>query len=244
MTVDQAMSKLDTSQPTPLRSIFDELFDQPEFQAEMAERERARIIKADAIIARYGSADAVSADTPMEAALRAVCEPRVGLGETWNTIYRFDDWSSPDPRADMPARVREAVTRAWPMPETVAAAWAELQCTDRLIGERYTLDRYCDPHLFSEARQRRVEEILDTAPALSLNDLRAGGAWLDFWASGDVSQSDAEHRTVVATLRADIERMGQRLREQDVGATEGSDPSHTGPVQSGQQGEHSLPTLR
>ncbi|MCJ2143328.1 hypothetical protein [Methylobacterium sp. E-066] len=123
------------------------------------------------------------------------------------------------------------------MPETVAAAWAELQCTDRLIGERYTLDRYCDPHLFSEARQRLVEEILNTAPARSLNDLRARGAWLDFWANGDVSQSDAEHRTVVATLRADIERMGPRLREQDVGATEGSDPSHTGPVQPGQQGE-------
>ncbi|MCJ2058200.1 hypothetical protein MKL09_16775 [Methylobacterium sp. J-048] len=237
MTVDQATSKLDTSQPTPPRSIFDELFNQPEFKVEMAERERARIIKADAVIARYGSADAVSAGTPMEAALRAACEPLLGPGETWSTIYRFDGWGSLDSRADMPATVQEAVTCAWPMPETVAAAWAEFRCTDRLTGARYTLDRYCDPPAFSEARRHLVEVILNTAPARSLNNMRTRGAWLNFWANGDMRQSDAEHQAVVATLRADIERMGQRIRGQKAGATDGSDVSHTDTVQSGQQGE-------
>lgn len=48
-------------------------------------------------------------------------------------------------------------------------------------------------------------------PARSLRDMRARGAWLGHWADGESEQSRDDHRAVVATLRADIERMGQRL---------------------------------
>ncbi|WP_409568284.1 helix-turn-helix domain-containing protein [Methylobacterium sp. E-041] len=62
--------------------------------------------------------------------------------------------------------------------------------------------------------------------------MRARGAWLSHWADGEAEQSRDDHRAAVATLRADIERMGQRLRERDEIPSDSSNPSQTGPVHS------------
>ena len=78
-----------------------------------------------------------------------------------------------------------------------------------------------------------LERLLDTAPGASLNDLRARMSWLEH-----LDRRDArEHGTRFATLRADIERMGQRIREQG---------AETSPVQSGHQGsaQSAAPTRR
>ncbi|MFB0488391.1 hypothetical protein ABIE45_000977 [Methylobacterium sp. OAE515] len=155
-TVAEAVSKLDTPQPKiPAQAMaesFNAFFNTPEMRAERAERETRRRIEAATIVQRYGSEDAVFADTPIEAALRAACEPLLGLGETWETGYSLAGWGSLGSRHQMPASLRDAVSRAWPMPETVATAWIEYEATDRLTHERYVVDDYYEPHLFSEAR--------------------------------------------------------------------------------------------
>lgn len=229
-------SKLDTPDPEPepepqaqgpaqaFAESFAEFMNRPEFVAERNEREARRRVEAAAIIERYGSEEALFEDTPMEAVLRAACEPLLGPGETWSTSYSLDGWGTLATGDTMPASVRAAMAQGWPLPETVAEAWAEYEAADRLMGERCTVDYTYEPHLYVQARRYVVEEICNTLPARSLNDLRARGEWLAFQADAEVSQRPDEHRTLVATLRADIERMGERMRQQEA------------PVQNGQQG--------
>jgi hypothetical protein len=237
LTVEQALSKLDTPKPvTDAQSMVDafaEFMNRPEAVAERNEREARRRVEAAAILARYGSEDAVFTDTPMEAALRAACEPLLGPDQTWETGYSLDGWGSCTSRAAMPASVRDAASQAWPMPETIAAAWIEYEAADRLTHQRYVVEDYYEPHLFIEARQQLLAEILNTLPAKSLNEMRARGAWLGHWADGESEQSRDDQRAVVAALRADIERMGQRLREQDAATPGHSDPIPADPVHSG-----------
>lgn len=226
-------SKLDTapkaaprpsSQAQATADAFNEFFNRPEFVAERNEREARRRVEAAAIIERYGSEDALFEDTLLEAALRAACEPLLGVGEDWDGSYSLDGWGSFGTRRTMPASVREAVSRAWPLPATVAEAWTEYEAADRLMGERCTVEYTYEPHTYVEARRYVVEEICNTLPARSLNDLRARGAWLAFQADAEVSQRPDEHCTLIATLRADIERMGARLREQDAATVQTGQP--------------------
>lgn len=237
-TVEQALSKLDTRRPVTdaqfMVDAFAEFMDRPEAVAERNEREARRRVEVAAILARYGSEDAVFTDTPMEAALRAACESLLGQGETWETGSSLDGWGIHASRATMPLSVRHAASQAWPLPETVASAWAEYEAADRLTHERYIVDDYFNPYPFTEARQQLVAEILNTLPARSLNDMRARGAWLSHWADGEAEQSRDDQRTVVATFRADIERMGQRIREQDATTTGNSNSKPASPVQTGQ----------
>ena len=232
LTVAQAVSKLDAP---PLKSpaqaaaeSFAEFMNRPEFVAERNEREARRRAEAAEIVARYGSEDAVFEDTPEEAAMRAACAPLLGPGETWSTIYRLDGWGSLATRSTMPASVRETIARAWPLPATVAAAWAEFEAADRLMGERCTVEYAYEPHLYVQARWYVLEEILNTLAARSLGDLRARGAWLAFQANAEVSQRPEEHRALVATLRADIERTGQWPRDQREAPVQNGQEGHTG----------------
>ncbi|MGU3337180.1 hypothetical protein ACLBXJ_04140 [Methylobacterium mesophilicum] len=238
LTVEQALSKLDTPKPvTDAQSMVDafaSFMDRPEAVAERNEREARQRFEVAAILAQYGSEDAVFTDTPMEAALRAAFESLLGQGDRSEIGSSLDGWGTHASRATMPLSVRHAASQAWPMPETVASAWAEYEAADRLTHERYVVDDYFNPYLFTEARQQLVVEILNTLPARSLNDMRARGAWLGHWADGELEQSRDDQRAVVAALRADIERMGQRLREQDATTFGNSEPKPASPVQTGQ----------
>lgn len=228
MTVEEAVSKLDAPKPKPnpqaqaAADMFNSFFNSPEMLAERAEREAKRRVKAAAIIDRFGSEDAVFADTPMEAALRQACEPLLGPGETWNTIYRLDGWDGYGV-SKMPASVRRAVSETWPLPATVTEAWAEFEATDALDRERSTVESHYTPHGFAEARRYVVEDLLNTLPARSLADLRARLSWMEWWNLHETTPDVKEDRVRLTTLRGDVERMGQRIRDQDVqsGRTEG-----------------------
>ena len=227
LTVEQAVSRLDMPKPTPPSQATSESFadfmKRPEFTAERHRREARRRAEAAAIVEQHGSEEALFADTPIEAALRAACAPLLGSDETWRTIHHLDGWGTLASRDRMPASVRAAVSRAWPMPETVAAVWAEFAATDRLTSARYTVDSFCDPHLFVQARQHLLEELLNTLPARNIHDMRARLDWMDHIADGEVSSDPKDDRIRLATLRADIDRMGERVP--------GQDPA---PIQNGQ----------
>jgi hypothetical protein len=221
MSVEQAVSTLDAPAPKP-SSFFEDLFNTPEFQAERAERELKRAEKCRELLAEYGSEDAVWADTEREAALRLACEPLLGPGETWNTIYRLDGWGAYDPRARMPKSVRLAVAEAWPLPTTTAAAWAEYEAAEKLDRDRCAFCPDYSPHSWAEARRYLLEDLCQKLPARSLNDIRARLSWMEHVARLDMARSWEEQEPALSTLRADIERMGARIRDE---AT---------PVQSGQ----------
>lgn len=193
MSVEQAMSTLDTPAPKP-SSFFDDLFNTPEFRASQAERERDRLARCAVLLEEYGSEDAVFADTALEAALRQAC---AGL-PAW------DDFT---PRHLMPPTVAEAVTAAWPMPCTVAEAWVEYESAERRADNRCSFDRYYSPEAFMQARCYLLEEILDTEPSRGFEDLQARVAWLEHLNGRGFSRSQEEQTVVLGSLRQDVERL-------------------------------------
>lgn len=86
-----------------------------------------------ALITRYGSLEAALAPTPIESlfieAARDLAEPDVG-GDPWAPLA---GWSLP--WHPMPDALREAVSRACPLPETVADARDEAMSWDARLGE-------------------------------------------------------------------------------------------------------------
>jgi hypothetical protein len=204
MTVEEAVSKLDAPPVTILASRTVDMgsfFDTPYFREQMAERERERAVRWREVLDEYGTEEAVFEPGPIERALDEAAG-RVGPDPGWDTF----------PLREVPPEIVAAVEAAWPMPGTVRAAWEEFAFWDKLSHDREARGTACGDR--SPAVQiwcRILERMLDEAPALSLKDLRARVSWLDFLDGQDAR----EHGTRLATLRADIERMGQRIREQD-----------------------------
>lgn len=256
-------SKLDTLQPEPepepeprteaqgAAAAFNEFFSSPEMRAAAAKREAERQVRAAAVIAEYGSEEAVFADTPREAALRAACahltvwDPR----PEWSSSYHLAGWDSLGSRSTMPAAVREAVSRGWPLPGSVAEAWTEREAAERLEQDRHTCtDGEYIPHSWVEARRYVLEDLLDTLPARSLTDLRARLSWMECLNEAGISHPYEDDRTRLVTLRADIERMGTRIRESGtdgvpVSPRSGKNPGPPDPASSPVQTGH-RPTTR
>ena len=221
------MSKLDAgkakqaAQPkTPAQAAaaaFNEFFGSPEMRTAAAKREAERQVRAAAVIAEHGSEEAVFADTPREVALRAACahltvwDPR----PEWSGHYHLAGWDSLGSRSTMPAAVREAVSRGWPLPGTVAEAWTEREAAEKLEQDRQTCTggEYI-PHSWVEARRYVLEDLLDTLPARSLSDLRARLSWMECLNEAGISHPYEDDRARLVTLRADIERMSARIRDQ------------------------------
>lgn len=241
MSVSEALSKLDTpapkSQAQAATNAFNDFFNTPEFHAERAERERKRLDRCAILLKQYGSEDAVFADTEREAALRDACAPLVvwDTRPEWSGSYDLGGWGSMGSRDKLPAAVREAVSKSWPLPETVAQAWAEFEAAEALEGDRCAFVPEYTPHSWVEARRYVLEDILDTTPARSLNDLRARLSWMEFLHGLQAQWSHDRDGLRLATLRADIERMGARLK------------GESAPVQNGQSkgmAETTIPSRR
>lgn len=223
MTVEEAVSKLDTAEPIPRTAAqaatdaFNEFFNSPEMRAQRAEREQERARRRATVLAEYGSEDAVFADTEREAALRAACAPLLVWDKRpeWEGSYSLGGWADHGGPDTMPAAVREAVMNGWPIPETVAVAWVEYTAAEAIGDARYAFDESYTPHRWVEARHYVLEDMLDTHPAYSLDDLRARMSWLEALSRKEAQWTHKNDLLRFATLRADIERLGVRLREQD-----------------------------
>ena len=226
MSVEQAMSTLDSTTPkAPAGPSFADIFDTPFFREAKAERERERAIRCRQLLAEYGSEAAVWADTDREAALRQACAPLLGPGQTWKTIYDLDGWGSFGSRSQMPESVRGTVAEAWPLPTTVAEAWAEYETAEKLDNDRCAFWPDYTPHSWAEARRYILEDLCQTLPARSLHDLRCRLSWMEHVARLDIARSWEEQEPTLRTLRADIERMGVRIREQDADVVQDGQPT-------------------
>lgn len=213
-------SKMDTptpkSQAQAAADAFNEFFNTPEMRAERAERERRRLDICEDLLARYGTEDAVFADTPREAALRAACATFLvwDTRPDWKGCYRIGGWDDFGGRRAMPADLREAISTCWPLPETVAAAWAEFEAADELENDRAAFCPDYSPHRWVEARRYALEDLLNTLPARSLNDLRARLSWMEYLNRLEIAPDPTDEAMRLITLRADIERMGARIRDE------------------------------
>lgn len=172
----------------------------------VAKHERELAAKAADVRTRYGSDQNLFTDTPVEAVLRAASVQLPADGQQW--LAALDGFGS---TTTMPDCIRVAIDRASRLPRSVAIAWAEYATVDRLSRDRGTVDLFHEQLPLACARQALVEQLLNTLPARSLNDVRARLDWLDHWVGTEYAQEPADHRAVLSTLRADIERMATRI---------------------------------
>ena len=237
LTVEQAVSRLDAPLPkTPAQAAadaFNALFNRPEALTQRAEQDRQRQVRRAEILACYGCFEGVYAETAREAALRVACEPMT----VWPPQpehaqdYTLDGWGCLSRREKVPPRVRTAVAAGWPLPGTVAEAWAEFIAAKVHEHDRQTMHDYEHfPALWAEVRRYVLEDLLDTLPARSPDDVRARLDWMQHVIDLGFSRGIEEDTRCLATLRADIERVGLSACEREAGPVQNGQEAHTGRV--------------
>lgn len=215
MTVADALKKLDAPcrQPLPENAVsdFDDLLGSL-LGAFIVEREDGRSERQKRVLAEYGSKDAVFRPCSRERALERACAPfrvRQGtLGWSSDSLWGWHAGLAGDPAPE----IVRAVSQAFCMPATVREAWSEFTFWQELVDDRHAFGvGRGDPAPGVVIRTRLLERLLNSLPARSLGDIRARLSWFDFWSTYEVDQDPQDYRTVLATLRSDIERMATRI---------------------------------
>lgn len=219
LTVEQAVSKLDAN-PTVPRNPFEEWFNSPQARADRLERERRNAERRAIALAEYGSEDAVWAPTEREIALEEACRPvlvrKPIVGGEMDTLMGWDG----GPLRDMPSEVREAVSHAYPLPATVREAWAELTDWEKLSDDRYVFWNDYSPDVWTRARTAILEHLLDTLPSTDMRDLRARLDWMQHVLDLEWHRDRQENQVCLNALQADVECMGDRMRELEAAAVQ------------------------
>ncbi|ABY30274.1 winged helix-turn-helix domain-containing protein [Methylorubrum extorquens] len=231
MTITEAVSKLDAPKAPPAvpRNIFEDLFNTPEFRAQRAERQREYAERRIAALAEYGSEDAVWEPSDREHALEAACRPVIVRKPIINgEMDTLQGWEG-GRWGQLPPAAQAAVSSAYAPPASVHEAWAEFRFWEKLADDRVAFFEHHDHDARVRGRISFVEHLLDTMPARSMGDLRARLDWMQHLHDRRWSRGDPEDGELLATLRADIERMGPRLRDQDAAAVQ--DGQSEGPAQ-------------
>ncbi len=184
----------------------------PEIQARRAARDQERSLRRDAAIAEYGSEEAVWRPCQAEASLEAACRPLIVLKPTWGSDHvTLMGWDGGRFRR-MPPEVREAVAEASPVPDSVREAWRELGHWEKRREDRRAFFEDFEEDAWVKARIALLEHLLDSLPAASLNDVRARLDWMQHLNAIGVARGGPEDGDLLATLRADVERMGDLIR--------------------------------
>ncbi len=183
MTFDEAVKVISMPEAAPTKKDFitdlTDYFEQrePGYKARVAEearqREEARLKERSELIERYGSEDAVMAPCDKEAMLEEACAHLAEVEED-GYVSNLDGWGPMSKNTDLPESVRQAVSQAYPLPTSIAEAWAEWRHWNRRWHERATLEPYLESHpLPVNARLVVLEELLVALPAQSLDDVLA-----------------------------------------------------------------------
>lgn len=184
----------------------------PEARARRATREQARAVRRDAALLEYGSEDAVWRPSAAESALEAACRPLIVRKPIrGGEIVTLMGWDGGRFR-HMPAEVCEAVAAACPVPTSVREAWREHGQFEKRREDRRAFFEDYDEDAWVKARVAFLEHLLDSLPAGSLNDVRARMDWMRHLNEIELNRGNPEDAELLATLNADIERMGALIR--------------------------------
>ncbi|MDE4915045.1 hypothetical protein [Methylobacterium sp. 092160098-2] len=184
----------------------------PEMQARRAAREQERSLRRAAAIAEYGSEEVVWRPCRAEAALEAACRPLIVLKPILgDDLVTLMGWDGGRYRL-MPPEVRGVVSAACPVPATVREAWREHGHWEKRREDRRAFFEDFDDDAWVKARVALLEHLLDGLPAGSLNDVRARMDWVEHLNGIGFARGNPEDGELLATLRADIERMGALIR--------------------------------
>lgn len=191
---------------------FAAMLNTPEMRAAREERQRRRAEIRERALAEHGSEEAVwepcEREKALEAGLRALILLKPIHG---GDLVTLDGWSGGSYDRLAPD-VQEAVAAAWPVPVSPRAAWAELRHWLKRRDERRAFFEDHDDAVWIQAREALIEDLLDTLPAESLNDVRARLDWMDYRNELDCPRGARREGVLLARLRADIECMGALIR--------------------------------
>lgn len=150
--------------------------------AERAERHRREEEYRASVVAKYGSVEAALAPSPPERALLAATAhlERKAWKEFANGRFRvdtLDGWDDPMVIDEPPARVVEAVSNAYPLPQTVVEAAAEVAHWEMREQEITAAGHYQHDYVLSlacELRRHLVRKLYESGlPAHSVDDVHA-----------------------------------------------------------------------
>lgn len=197
---------------------FAAMLNTPEMVAARSERARIRNELRARALAEYGSEEAVWAPCDREKALEAVCSGLIVLKPIrGGDLVTLEGWNGGS-YDRLPPEVQAAVAAAWTVPGSPRAAWAELTHWRKRRDERRAFFEDHEDVVWLQAREALIEHLLDTLPAVSLNDVRARLDWMDYRNDLDCSRGPEREGVLLARLRADIERMADAIRDVRAGA--------------------------
>lgn len=227
MTLLDAYAAVDNApKPKPTVNFFEGFADwmeekHPGWKAREAAKKRERENRAAArraeLLKQHSTIKAVFDPTPWEIALETAIAPFVlewgeftDISETVRRYARKIDSIDREftPLKDMAPPVVEAVENAYPLPDTLAEALDEVRAWDRLRKDREVFigGEWHHPTEV-EARISVIENILETRPAASLEDMQARFDWKRYeWERQWIDPSDHrwEHESIIGRLEDDL----------------------------------------
>lgn len=247
MTLKQAVSKMDSkpksqafaAQPSSdWRDIFRGFDDwcedrEPGYKARKAKDAEIaaarRKIDIAGILARYGSEDAVFAETEREASLREALASLADYAELHagggSYIKGYAGWTVGEPTA----RLWEALRGAFPFPTTLAAVWEEYCDWLQLDDDRATMDEHWDTPRHIRARKDGLEHLLDTMSDPTVEGVRTRLRWLSRVSIMEVTRGIKEDRNLADCLSLDFAALSRQFEKaaQNGQGNNKSEGSHT-----------------
>jgi hypothetical protein len=206
MTLEEALFSLDRRAPQT-QNFWEDLYASPEQQAADAERLKKEAERRARVLSEVGSEDAVWRKTRSEISLGIACR---GLLRSPTSENGPSDtllgWNG-GPFASLPILAREAVSRAYPLPLGVHEAWAELLGWEKLIDQRRAFCPVYSADVRVLARIAILEQLLDTLPSVTMQDLQARLGWMQYVLDHHSNRSIDEDQVCLTSLRSDIERL-------------------------------------
>lgn len=163
-----------------------------------AEKEAARQARCRALLAEYGSEDAVFAPTATEAALR---EALAHLEEPGNTLWVYRDFRYIEgPTPEMWAAMRGAGL----VPATLPEAWGAYEAHEARTDARCAFAPDYTPWQWEEAWRSALEWLLNHLRTPTAEGIAARLSWLEHRANQDMAPDPEQERVLIASLRADF----------------------------------------
>lgn len=179
---------------------------------ERAEREAARMARCVDHLRRFGSREAVFAETPDECRLRETLAPladhRAFMDSEETYIAGYCGWQG---GGEQPEALREALGRALPFPETIGAVRAEIATWDALNDARMDLEPLGDEPVWIRARRHALERLMDTITAPTVEGVRTRLAWLAELNGRECTRPVEWDAALIAALQADFETIARGL---------------------------------
>lgn len=208
MTLDSALAKLYGTAQAKSNADFMAAWRKAQADAqrrrEAEERDRKRRERQEAFLKEFGSEEAIFAETRRERLLRITLQPLADYKTVTNSRERYIDgfagWTSGRPNK----MLWDALDTAYPLPDTLTAAWEEYRWWERLTDARCAFEEYYEPPPHIRARQYALEHLLDTITEPTFDGFTVRLEWLAWCNEHSVWRFQEENAVMLKRMISDF----------------------------------------